>query len=371
MKDALDLIFGFLAPEWQGLIDHIIGKDKTQTVGILAALDRGLLEAEEVNSEFLMRSLSKLQMRMASQLERYIAEQIRGIEQTKLTAKKRKGVVHFIKAFPLFVDRIEAQLVNAETLQIRAVIDNYYDKVCSTMFDALQTMAIPKIEGGTFSTSNVDEDKGLLNHHVILIENMFHIVKGITRIQTTRGTSALGPQLKRAQNILDEALTSYVQSALRRPLGKMVDFGDGIDALLRSTPANEVSLHSAYSRQAAKRLAKEYSAKDIRKSVEALSRRVQKHFDEDEITTLVSHDGAGNAAGSNVYDASGVSADEIIEVLSVVWRHLEDGFTAECERLVRILKDCYSSNDSRVLADFTMEDVRRPFASNSPAGRRR
>ncbi|MCO5588234.1 hypothetical protein L7F22_042189 [Adiantum nelumboides] len=366
MKDALDLIFGFLAPEWQALTDGILARDKTQIVGILAALDRGMLDAEEVNSEFLLRSLSKLQMRLSSQLEKYVADQIRGIEQTKLTAKKRKGVVHFIKAFPVFVDRIEAQIINGETLQIRAVIDNYYDQLCSRMFDALQTMAIPKIEGGTFSTSNQDEDKGLLNHHVILVENMFHLVKGITRIQTQRSTQALNPQLKRAQAILDEALNSYVQSALRRPLGKMVDFGDGIDALLRSTPANEVSLHSAYSKQAAKRLVKEFSAKDIRKAIEALSKRVQKHFDEDEITILASQDAS---SGGNLFDGSGISADEIVEVLSVVWRHCEDAFTHECERLMRILKECYL--DGKLLAEFTMEDVRRPFASNSPAGRKR
>jgi hypothetical protein len=369
MRDALDLIFGFLAPEWQGLIDHVTGKDKIQVVGILAALDRGMLEADETNNEFLLRSLSKIQMRLASQLESYITEQIRGIDQTKLTARKRKGVVHFIKAFPIFVDRIEAQLVNAESLQIRAVVDHYYEQVCSRMFDVLQTMAIPKMEGGTFSTSNTDEDKGQLNHHVILIENMFHITKGITRVQTTRNTTALQAQLKRAQNILDDALHAYVQSVLRRSLGKMIDFGDGIDSLLRNTPPNEVSLHSTYSRQAAKRLVKEYNSKDLRKAVEALARRVQKHFDEDEITTLVSHDGGGGV--SNVYDASGISADEIVEVLSTVWRHLEDGFTSECERLIRILRECYTTNDSKLLAEYTIEDARRPFASNSPAGRRR
>jgi hemerythrin len=149
----------------------------------------------------------------------------------------------------------------------------------------------------------------------------------------------------------------------------MMDFGDGIDSLLRSTPANEVSLHSAYNRQAAKRLVKEYSSKDIRKSIEALSKRVIKHFDDEEITTLAE----GLNGASNFYDASGISAEEIIEVLGKVWRSLEDGFTIECERMQRILRECYSNNNdsSKLLCDFTIEDVRRPFASSAPAGRRR
>ncbi|MCO5612677.1 hypothetical protein L7F22_066946 [Adiantum nelumboides] len=289
MKSALDLLFGFLAPEWQTFADQVFAKDRVQLVGVLGALDRALLEADELGNDFLLRTLGKLHIRLTSQLEKFISEQIRAIEQTKLTVKKRKGVAHFIKVFPTFVERIEAQLLNSE-------------------------------------------DVGRL-----------------------KGSAALGPLLKRAQGILEDALSAYVQSALRRPLGKMMDFGDGIDALLRSTPANEVSLHSAYNRQAAKRLVKEYSSKDIRKSIEALSKRVIKHFDDEEITTL----SEGINGASNFYDTSGISAEEIIEVLGRVWRNLEDGFTMECERMQRILRECYANNNdsSKLLCDFTMEDV--------------
>jgi hypothetical protein len=359
MKNAMDLIFGFLSPEIQSFGDQVFSKDRLQLVGVLAAMDRALIEVEELNNEFLMRTLGKLHMRLASQLDKFVHEQIRIIEQTKLTVKKRKGVTHFIIVFPSFVEKVEAQLVDCETLNIRGAIDTYYELICNSMFDVLQAMAIPKVDGGVGS-HNTDEDKGLLNHHIILIENMYHFVKGVGRL---RGSSALEPLLNRAQNMLDDALSSYVQSALRRPLGKMMDFGDGIDALLRSTPAAEVSLHSAYNKQAAKRLSKDYHSKDIRKSIETLSKRVIKHFDEDEVTHL--------AEASNIHDASGISAEEIIEVLGLVWRSLEDGYSMECERLQRILRECYSDSSSRILCDFTIEDVRRPFASNSPAARKR
>lgn len=365
MKNAMDLIFGFLAPEIQSFGDQVFAKDRLQLVGVLAAMDRALIEAEELNNEFLMRTLGKLHMRLASQLDMFVTEQIRAIEQTKLTVKKRKGVTHFIKVFPSFVERVEVQLINCETLNIRSAIDSYLEAICSTMFDALQAMAIPKVDGG-IGSYNADEDKGLLNHHIILIENMYHFVKDVGRL---KGSIALGPLIDRAQTMLDDALSAYVQSALRRPLGKMMDFGDGIDALLRSTPASEVSLHSAFNKQAAKRLVKDYSSKDIRKSIEALCKRVTKHFDEEEITSLAE----GLNGASNLHDASGISAEEIIEVLGLVWRSLEDGFTFECERMQRILRECYSTNteNSKLLCDFTIEDVRRPFGSNSPAGRRR
>lgn len=211
MKGALDLIFSFLAPEWQSFADVAIQYDRIQLVGILAALDRAIVEAEELSSEFLLRSLAKLHMRLAALLERFVAEQIKAIEQTKLTVKKRKGVAHFIRVFPVWVERIEAQLVNAESLNIRAAIDGYYEQISHTMFDALQAMA--KMEG---AGTAADEDKSALNHHVILIENMFHFVHECKKLRNP----ALQPLIRRAEAIYEDHKAAYVHSVLRRPLGK-------------------------------------------------------------------------------------------------------------------------------------------------------
>lgn len=93
----------------------------SQIVGILAALDRAIVEAEELNNEFLLRSLSKLHMRLASQLERFVGEQIKGIEQTKLTVKKRKGVAHFIKVFPVCGVVQPTQLTHAVYRRLRVI----------------------------------------------------------------------------------------------------------------------------------------------------------------------------------------------------------------------------------------------------------
>ena len=78
----------------------------------------------------------------------------------KLTSKKRNGVAPFIKYFPTYVSRVESQLVGADTLEIRQIVDAAYDKIVQAMFSALKQMAKMDGEG---------EDKGQLNYHVILI----------------------------------------------------------------------------------------------------------------------------------------------------------------------------------------------------------
>jgi hypothetical protein len=87
-------------------------------------------------------------------------KQIDDIEQTKLSSKKRQGVAYFVKQFPVYVKRVEAQLVGAEGLDIRTNVDTAYEKIVNTIFDSLKHMA--KMGGE-------DEDKGQLNYHVIII----------------------------------------------------------------------------------------------------------------------------------------------------------------------------------------------------------
>ena len=77
-----------------------------------------------------------------------------------MTSKKRKGVAHFIKHFPVYIGKVENQLINADNLEIRTSVDNAYEKIVQSMFDGLKQMAKMDGEG---------EDKGQLNYHIILI----------------------------------------------------------------------------------------------------------------------------------------------------------------------------------------------------------
>lgn len=205
-----------------------------QIFGILAALDRAIVLSETLSNDYLLRALQKLHMRLASVLDRFIGDQIRAVEQTKLSVKKRRGVTYFIRVFPVFVDRVESQLLavcagsseEMRKLNIRRAVDGYYEQLSSTMFDALQAMAASATSSSTAMMSGEDEDKGLLNHHVILIENMHFYVTEVGRLlrrrtrKSTRRT--LVPCVRRAHHILEDSTLAYVHSALRRPLSKMM-----------------------------------------------------------------------------------------------------------------------------------------------------
>lgn len=65
-----------------------------------------------------------------------------------------------MKQFPVYVGRVEHQLIGSDDLEIRTSVDAAYEKIVQTIFDSLKQMAKMDGEG---------EDKGQLNYHVILI----------------------------------------------------------------------------------------------------------------------------------------------------------------------------------------------------------
>lgn len=123
--------------------------------------------------------------------------------------------------------RVESQLIGADILDVRAIVDGAYERIVQTMFESLKQMAKMQGEG---------EDKGQLNYHVELVgefcfifgvitwltrpptENMQYFISEVSQLEV--GT--VKTFLQRAQTIYDENLNAYVKLVLRRPLAKIL-----------------------------------------------------------------------------------------------------------------------------------------------------
>jgi hypothetical protein len=163
---------------------------------------------------------------------------------------------------------------------------------------------------------------------------MHHIIAVFSK----QKVPALGPFVAQAREKYTQNLDSYIKLILRRPLSRVLvsafsslrfllvlnlflttqDFFQGLEQLLRTTPPTEVSLHSAYTKSAVRRALSDLRAKDVRKAVDALYKRVDKHFG----------------------DVSSPSAEHTA-VLKTVWKACED----ELQRLTAawkgLIDKCY------------------------------
>ncbi|GME37804.1 Exocyst complex component [Neofusicoccum parvum] len=262
--EVMDDIFSFWPTELQNLVEFVVNSDPLQGVGILACLDRKLIEYEETNQDFLARTFQALQTRLLGLFNRFVDTQITAIEDTKVKIKKRKGVISFFKTFPHFSAAIENMIPPAddlERLEVRTMVDDAYQKINKAMFESLKVIAKESPAAMAAQSAAVGgvgadpEDKEALNYHILHIENMNHYIEEVD----PHGDLVLSEWKEKAKAEMDEHMTLYIDAIIRRPLGKLLDFLDPIPTILAALPSGT-------------------PPKEIRKGIEALRKRVDKHF---------------------------------------------------------------------------------------------
>jgi len=79
----------------------MIVSDSRQLVGVLGALEKQILNWEDTDQAFIVRTLNKQHDKLGGFFHRFLEEQVRAIEDMKVTAKKRQGVLLMFKIFPV------------------------------------------------------------------------------------------------------------------------------------------------------------------------------------------------------------------------------------------------------------------------------
>lgn len=245
-------------------------------MGLIAAIERKLVDFEESSQEFLARTFQKLHAKLVGLFTKFLDEQIRAIEETKVKIKKRKGVIGFMKIFPSFSLAMETMLVSTDNLEIRETVNNSYHRINKAMFESLKVIAR---ENPSAQTAGADpEDKEALNYQILLIENMNHYLEEVD----TRSNPALEDWKQNATQEMDEHMSLYVGAVIRRPLGKLLDFLESTESLVLSRqagePASKISEMPSHSKTTFKKVLANYESKEIKRGIETLKKRVEKHF---------------------------------------------------------------------------------------------
>lgn len=328
LRGAIDLIFGFLPAEIKAWVDRMLENDEIGVFGLILTLERFVTSTRERSNQFLFGALSKQLTRLKHVLDRHIKRQIDDIEQTKLSNKRRQGVASFVKQFPTYVERVESQLRDAGGLEIRTSVDAAYEKIVQTIFDSLKHIAKLSGEG---------EDKGQLNYHIIMIENMHHFVAEASSL----GIDSISAFLKQAESMYDENLGAYVKIVIRRHFTKIIDYFEAVERLLKITSPSEVSNNNSYSKSALRKVVKEYNSKDVRKHIEAMHTRIGKHF----------------ADSSLMIDENGIS--DFGAIFVDIWKACEEEVLRITELFSRRIIQCYG--ETGITLDYTTADVEGAF----------
>ena len=243
-----------------------------------------------------------------------------------MNSKKRSGVLPIFRTFPNFIDRMESY-VEPEAASTRQLLNSSYDRIAKMLFEALD--AVVKDVGN----DKVNDDKEHVNVHIMLVENMHFIIAEIR----ARKLSDLDNYVKLAKNIYEINLVSYCRVVLRKPLGKLLEFFEGVEQILKTQKEEEVSFTIHYSKPVAKELFKKYPGKEIRKGLEVLYKRVDKHYSED-----------GEGSG---------------QLLQVVWRGIQEEVVVSLRRFEELVMKCYPGSGIRL--EFSIEEIVGYFSTMS------
>lgn len=230
VSDVMEELFGFWSTEMKTLMEWAVAGDPIQGVGILTSLAVQAGQLQETSQEYALHNLTSLSQRLATLFQKFVDDQIRAIEDTKVKIKKRKGVIAFMKIFPPFAAAVENVYHGAAgradgtpaIAGARQMIDEAYVRINKAMWDSLKVIARESpTSTAVIAGQNVDpEDKEILNYHILLIENMHHYIEDVD--DGGNENSVLAEWKGKALMDRAEHLEEYVARVVRRPLGKVL-----------------------------------------------------------------------------------------------------------------------------------------------------
>lgn len=279
VEQIMDEIYSFWPNDMQSMVDWAMSADPLQGIGIIHALESSMGDFDDTNQEFVLHALQKIHSRLMGLFNRFVDEQIRGIEDTKVKVNKRKGVISFMRVFPNFSNAVESMLSSpsGSFCDIRISVNDAYDRINRAMWESLKFIAkeAPGQPPGVAAGAGDPEDKEILNYHILLIENMNHYIEEVD----VHNIPALERWVDRAHQDFQEHMKLYLDSVIHRPLGKLIDFTQSVENLLAAggNPA-DVAARASHSRMVAKKVLSSYDNKEVRRGIEMLKKRVEKHF---------------------------------------------------------------------------------------------
>ncbi|KAH9828460.1 exocyst complex component SEC3-like [Teratosphaeria destructans] len=287
---VMDDIFRSFVQEMGVLLDWAVSSDPIQGVGIMVSLSKHSYYLQDTSQEFLVHLLDGLTTRLHNMWAKFVDDQVRAIEEKKVKIKKRKGVIGFMKTFPQFsasVENVFAVVARddydgpaASMYEVRQLVDQAYARINRAMFDSLKVIAKESPTASQPQQTRLgddSEDKEMLNYHILLIENMNHYIEDV---DDGNKEGVLAEWKGKALLERAEAMEAYTGRVLRRPLGKLLDFLDSVEALLQSHSNNPTAIAArpSTSRKQARQVLATYDSKEIRRGIETLRKRIEKHF---------------------------------------------------------------------------------------------
>uniref|UniRef100_A0A3B1ISM3 Exocyst complex component 1 n=1 Tax=Astyanax mexicanus TaxID=7994 RepID=A0A3B1ISM3_ASTMX len=311
VRQMMNKIFQSIETELNSLIALGDKIDSFNSLYMLVKMSHHVWTAENVDpASYLSTTLGNVLVTVKRNFDKCISGQIKQMEEVKISKKSKVGILPFVTGFEEFAELAETIFRNAER---RGDLDKAYVKLIRAVF-----MNVEKVANESQKTPR----------DVVMMENFHHIFSTLSRLKI----SCLEAERKEAKHKYTDHLQSYVINSLGQPLEKLNHFFEGVEArVAQGVREEEVSYQLAFNKQELRKVIKEYPGKEVKKGLDNLYKKVDKHLCEEE------------------------------SLLQVVWHSMQDEFIRQYKHFEGLINRCYPG--SGITMEFTIQDMLEYFSS--------
>jgi len=229
---------------------------------------------------------------------------MKSIEECRIPRNRRCGILPFVSSFEDFVSEAETIFKSSDR---KTDLDKAYTRIVDCIFNNILRCA-------------TDQQKNPKD--VVMMENYHHMYDLLARFKI----SCLEEHRKLAKQKYTEHQNTYVTMQLGRPLEKLNHFFEGIEAkVAQGVKMEEIGYQMAFSRQELRKVIDEYPKKDVKKNIELLYKKVEKHLCEEE------------------------------NLNQTVWHSMQVEFLNQYKHFDELINRCYPG--SMITLNFTIQDL--------------
>ncbi|XP_041435410.1 exocyst complex component 1 isoform X2 [Xenopus laevis] len=311
IRQMMNYIFRCIEHELNSLIAFGDKIDSFNSLYMLVKMSHHVWTAENVDSaSFLSTTLGNVLVTVKRNFDKCIINQIKQMEEVKVSKKSKVGILPFVSGFEEFAQLAESIFRVAER---RGDLDKAYTKL---------------IKGVFINVEKVANESQKTPRDVVMMENFHHIFATLSRLKI----SCLEAEKREAKQKYNDHLQSYVIVFLGHPLEKLNIFFEGVKArVAQGIGYDEVSYQLAFSKQELRKVIKDYPGKEVKKGLENLYRKVDKHLCEEE------------------------------NLLQVVWHSMQDEFIRQYKHFEGLIEKCYTG--AGITMEFSIQDILEYFSS--------
>ncbi|XP_042208281.1 exocyst complex component 1-like [Homarus americanus] len=307
VRSMMAALFTTLEQQLASFINTYDRADSYCCLYIYVRLSEHVLTAEDTGS-FLCTTFGSCLVQAKRNFDRFMNSQLQSIQECRV-ARKKCGIIPFIINFEEFAKTAESVFKKSER---RADLDKWYVRLVLAMFEY-----IPRVASEHQRTP--PEVIKMENYHV-LHQLMFQLK-----------LPGMDTQKKEAKQRYQEALSAYVTQYFGRPLEKLNQFFDGVTNKVASgVKESEVGYQLAFSKQELRKVIKEYPGKEVKRGLDQLYKKVEKHLSEE-----------GN-------------------LLQVVWRAMQEEFIRQYKLIEDLIHRCYPG--AMINLEFSIDDILNYFS---------